>query len=63
MSVLFFALWLLLNGRITVEILCFGAAIDALLLAFMIRFMGWSWKREARLLEMYPLLGYYFPGI
>lgn len=60
MSILFFALWLLLNGRITGEILCFGVAVDALLLYFTLRFMGWSWKREARLCKMFPLWGYYF---
>ena len=60
MSVLFFVLWLLLNGRVTVEILCFGAAIDALLCLFVNRFMNWSWTREARLLKMFPLLIYYF---
>ena len=60
MSVLFFVLWLLLNGRITLEILCFGVVIDALLLYFMSRFMGRPLRREILLWKMFPLLAYYF---
>ena len=46
MPVLFFALWLLLNARITVEILCFGILISLALYLFLIRILGWSLQRE-----------------
>ena len=56
MPFLLLLLWLLLNGRITVEILCFGAVIVAALYIFMIRALGWPWRRELRLLRAVPLL-------
>ena len=60
MSVLFFLLWLLLNGRVTAEILLFGVGIDAALLWFMTRWMGWSVQRESRFLRLFPHLARYF---
>ena len=55
MSILFFLLWLVLNGRVTLEILCFGVIISALLLLFLIHAAGWSVRREKQILCAVPL--------
>ena len=59
MGVLFFCIWILLNGRVTTEIIVFGLVISAALLIFLMRFMGWSWKRERFLFQVAPLLALY----
>ena len=46
MPVLMFTLWLLLNGRITAEILIFGAVLSLALYLFLVRVLGWSLRRE-----------------
>ena len=55
MSILLFLLWLLLNGRVTPEIVAIGAGLTALLMAFMARFLGWSVRRERELFRVAPL--------
>ena len=55
MSILLFLLWLLLNGRLTLEIVVIGAGVTALLIAFMSRFTGWSPRRERDILRCLPL--------
>ncbi len=55
MSIPLFLLWLLLNGRATVEVVLIGAGVTALLIAFMARFTGWPLRRERELLRLYPL--------
>ena len=42
MSFLMFAVWLILNGKVTMEICLFGAVISAALLLFMFKFMDYS---------------------
>lgn len=46
MSFLMFAVWLILNGKVTMEICLFGGVISAALLLFMFKFMDYSWKKE-----------------
>ncbi|MCR5634879.1 MAG: Na+/H+ antiporter subunit E [Lachnospiraceae bacterium] len=46
MYILFYLFWIILNGRITVEIAVTGLFVSGLLYAFMCRFMGWSVKRD-----------------
>ena len=41
-----FAVWLILNGKVTTEICLFGGVISAALLLFMFKFMDYSWKKE-----------------
>lgn len=56
---MFLMLWLffvLLNGRLTLEIALFGVAVAALAFAFACRFAGWSLKGELRLLRRLPRL-------
>ena len=45
MFFLIFAVWVVLNGKITVEIGLFGLVITSALFAFMCRFMGYSVKK------------------
>lgn len=55
MSILLFLLWLLLNGRVTLEIVLIGAGVTALLMTFMTRFLDWSAKRERDFIRVMPL--------
>lgn len=54
---MFILLWLffiLLSGKLTLEIVLFGLVIAALALAFSCAFMDWSLKQEARFLRCLP---------
>ena len=56
---MFILLWLffvLLNGRLTLEIALFGAAVAGLALLFAHRYAGWSLKREKDFLSLLPRL-------
>ena len=55
MLLLFFAVWVVFNGRITVEIALFGIAISALMFGFMCRFMDYSPEKERMLYKKIPL--------
>lgn len=46
MYVIFFLLWIILNGRITTEIVIFGLVISAAVYWFICKFMDFSPKRE-----------------
>ena len=48
MLLLFFLVWIVFNGRITLEITLFGIAVSALMLLFICRFMGYSLAAERR---------------
>lgn len=54
MFLVYFILWVIFNGQITVEICIFGVLIAALLFAFTCKFMDYSVKKE---LQMYRKLG------
>lgn len=54
MAIVFFALWIVLNGRITLEIVLFGVVISALLYWFCIRFLEYSPRREWKSLRLIP---------
>lgn len=60
MFLLFLAVWLILNGRVTVEILVFGLVISAALFYFMCRYMGYNRKKEILLFRLAPLYLQYF---
>ncbi len=62
MILFLFALWLILNGRITVEVCLIGIVLTAAIYAFCVRVLGYSlrgeklfWKRACR------YLWYFFP--
>ena len=51
MCVFLFALWLLLNGRVTVEICLFGVVIAGAVYAFCVYALGYHPSHERRLLK------------
>ena len=55
MFILLFALWLIFNGRITLELVILGLIFSAAIFAFCCKFMGHSLKKEAIYLKS---LGY-----
>ena len=56
MLLLFFAVWLIFNGRITLEIALFGVAVAGLMFAFICKFMDYSLQKERALYKKVPLL-------
>lgn len=60
MLCLFFFMWIILNGKVTVEICILGVIISAALFFFICRFMDYSPKKEIRLLRLIPFLLQYF---
>ena len=54
MFFIYFALWVILNGRFTLEIGAFGLAFALLLYAFSCAFLGWSVKKDLRLIRGIP---------
>lgn len=55
MPVIMFGMWLLLNGRVTVEIMLIGAAVTLLIWGVMLRFLDWSVKRDLIILKTAPI--------
>ena len=51
MFILLFALWIILNGKITLEICLFGLVICLLIYLFMCKFMEFSIKKDLRLMR------------
>ena len=54
MFIVYFALWVILNGKWTTEIGIFGVIFAAALYAFSCRFMGYSLKKDLRYLRRLP---------
>ena len=59
MYLLFFAIWVILNGRITLEVVLFGVVIATLMFAFICKFMDYSVKKELWLFKNFFLLLWY----
>lgn len=59
MYLLFFAIWVILNGRITLEVVLFGLVIATLMFAFICKFMDYSIKKEVWLFKNFFLLLWY----
>ncbi len=51
MYLLFFALWVIFNGNITLEICLFGLVIAAVMFAFICRFMDYSIRKEIAVMK------------
>lgn len=60
MFLLFFTVWLILNGTVTVEICLLGLVISAALFYFSCRYMGYSLKKEVLIFRLIPLCVRYF---
>lgn len=54
MLLLFFLVWVIFNGRLTLEITLFGIAVSAAVFAFICRFMDYSLEKERRLYRLLP---------
>ena len=61
MYLLLFALWLVLNGQITFEIVCFGVGVTALLGIAAYGLFGYTPKKDLRFLLRIPLFLAYLP--
>ena len=55
MYFLLLLLWIIFNGRVTLEVFLFGVVICAWLYWFMSKHMGYSYKREIMLAKKIPL--------
>lgn len=51
MYVMYFLLWIIFNGKITLEIVLFGLVIAAAMYAFMCKFMDYSIKKDIAILK------------
>jgi len=61
MPILFFGFWILLNGRVTNEVIFTGVAIAVIMSIFYYGFIGLSFVTERRLLfKIFPVLSYVF---
>ena len=60
MFILFFALWLIFNGRITAEILVLGLLIVALVCFIFYRLLGYRLSYDLIILRNLPLFIWYF---
>lgn len=60
MYILFFVLWIIFNGKITVEITVFGVLIAAAMYAFLCKFMDFSPQKELFVLRKAGYLCQYF---
>ena len=56
MFFILFAAWIIFNGRITAEILIFGAVISAAVCVFMSVLTEYSFKKELKLLKKLPYI-------
>ncbi|MCR4721858.1 MAG: Na+/H+ antiporter subunit E [Lachnospiraceae bacterium] len=61
MFILVFAVWIIFNGRITVETTVIGIILSGLLVLFACRILSYPIKKEILLLKILPrLIGYFF---
>ena len=56
MFLVFFLLWVIINGQFTLEIALFGIVISALVYLFICKFMDWSPKRDFHMIKISGLL-------
>lgn len=55
MFLLLFILWIIFNGRITVDVIIFGVLITGLIFAFICKFMDYSIEKEIFIMKKLPL--------
>lgn len=60
MYLLFFCVWLILNGRVTLEICVIGMLVSAALFYFICKYMDYSLRKERLLFLLIPLFIRYF---
>ena len=59
MIIFFFLLWLILNGRITAELILLGIPISALMLLLANRAVGYTIKTDIRIMRNLPVFFLY----
>jgi len=59
MYLVFFALWIVFNGRFTWEIAAIGAVVSAAVYLFSVKFLGYDPKKEIKAVRMLPKIGRY----
>lgn len=59
MPILFLVLWIIFNGRVTLEIFLFGLAASAVVYLFVIKVMGYDPGNEIRILRNIPIFFLY----
>ncbi len=59
MYLLYFVLWMIFNGSVTLEIVIFGLVIAAVIFAFTCAFMGYSISKEIKLYKRLGGIFYY----
>ena len=59
MLLLFFLVWVVFNGRLTLEIALFGIAVSCAVFAFVCCFMDYSLKKELRFYRLMPAFAQY----
>ena len=60
MAVLLFVLWIILNGKITLEIVLFGIVLDVLVLLALSRLTNYRPKLDGKSFRNLPLMAGYF---
>ena len=56
MYIIFLLLWIMLNGQLNLEIVCFGVIIAGVLYAFVCRFLDYSPKKDLLLMRKLPYI-------
>ena len=59
MPILFFAFWVILNSRVTLEVVVLGVFISAFMSLFVYRTLGFDFKKERRLWTRAPRIAFY----
>ena len=59
MLLLFFIVWIVFNGAVTLEILVLGALITAVMFWFVCQFMDYSMEKEQKFYQKIPLFARY----
>ena len=59
MLLLFFLVWVVFNGRLTLEIALFGAAVAGAVFCFVCKFMDYSLQKELRFYRLIPAFAQY----
>ncbi len=59
MYFIFYLLWIIFNGQITLEIAVIGLVVAGLIYAFICKFMDWSWKKDLRIVKYSALMTIY----
>ncbi len=60
MAVLLFIVWIIFNGKITLEIACFGVVFSLLITWFMVHFMDYNLKGELKMVKKLGLFAKLF---